>query len=143
MSCDGHIIFLFGIHFKDYFNGLLAFNTANRRIRRMHDAIFWSDYEANFNVTWSQLQPKVQEIMARANVLGIIVHDYHVRQQDNGWELAGITIRVPATVQSQAVQAEFNRLSTLYTYGLPNQSDASTRPLILPRTSDPMRSTDL
>jgi hypothetical protein len=24
VSCDGHIIFLFGIHFKDYFNGLLA-----------------------------------------------------------------------------------------------------------------------
>ena len=44
----------------------LAFNPANRRIRQMHDAIFWSEYEANFNVTWSEHQPKVQEIMARA-----------------------------------------------------------------------------
>ena len=110
----------------------LAFNPANRRIRRMHDAVFWSEYEANFNVTWSDHQPKVQEIIARANVLGIIVHDYHIRQQNDGWQLAGMTIRVPATAQSQAVQAQFNRLSTLYTYGLPNQSDASSWPLILP-----------
>lgn len=120
----------------------LAFNPANRRLRRMNDTIFWSEYEANFNVTWSEHNPKVQEMLARADVLGIIVHDYHVRQQDDGWQLAGMTIRVPATAQSSTVQTQFNRLSTLYTYGLPNQSDASTRPLILPPASGPMRSTD-
>ena len=105
----------------------LAFNPANRRIRRMHDTVFWSEYEAHVKVTWREHQPKVQEIMARAHVLGIIVHDYHVRQQDDGCQLAGMTIRVPATGQSRAVQTQFDRLSTLYTYGLPNQSDASTR----------------
>ncbi|MCA9204658.1 MAG: hypothetical protein KDA59_16505, partial [Planctomycetales bacterium] len=109
-----------------------AFNPTNRRIRRMHDSVFWSEYEANFNVTWSEQQPKVQKVMARANVLGVIVHDYHIRQVTDGWQLAGMTIRVPSTAQSQAVQSEFKRLSTLYTYGLPNQSDASIRPLILP-----------
>jgi len=118
----------------------LAFNPANRRLRRMNDTVFWSEYKANFNVTWSEYQPKVQEIMARADVLGVIVHDYHVRQQEDSWELTGITIRVPSISRSRAVQTQFNRLSTLYTYGLPNQSDDSTQSLILPPISVPTRS---
>lgn len=90
----------------------LAFNPDNHRIRQMNETVFWSEYEANFNV--------------------IIVHDYHVRQQNDGWQLAGMTIRVPAVSRSEQKQRQFNRLSTLYTYGLPNQSDASNRRLILP-----------
>ena len=110
----------------------LAFNPDNHRIRRMAETMFWSGYEANFNVTWSEHQSKVQEIMARADVLGIIVHDYHVRQQDDGWQLAGMTIRIPAVTRTADEQRLFDRLSTLYTYGLPNQNEASSRPLILP-----------
>jgi hypothetical protein len=110
----------------------LAFNPDNHRIRQMHESVFWSEYEANFKVTWSDHQSKVQEMMARADVLGIIVHDYHVRQQSDGWQLAGMTIRVSAETRSAEGQRHFTRLSTLYTYGLPNQSDASNRPLILP-----------
>jgi hypothetical protein len=110
----------------------LAFNPENHRIRRMHETVFWSEYEANFKATWSEYQPKVQESMARANVLGIIIHDYHVRQHDEGWQLTGMTNRVHAETRSLEEQRQFNRLSTLYTYGLPNQSDASTRPLVLP-----------
>jgi len=109
----------------------LAFNPENRRIRQMRETVFWSEYESRFNVTWSAHQTKVQDIMRRANVLGIIVHDYHVRQQDEGWQLAGMTIRVSATSQSAEGQRLFERLSTLYVYGLPNQSDASSRPLVL------------
>lgn len=110
----------------------LAFNPDNHRIRQMHETVFWSEYEANFRATWSEYQPKVQEIMARADVLGIVVHDYHVRQQNDAWQLAGMTIRVPAETRNAVEQRHFNRLSTLYTYGLPNQSDAASRALILP-----------
>ena len=34
MSCDGHIIFLFRIHFKDYFNGLLGKIREGTKFRR-------------------------------------------------------------------------------------------------------------
>ena len=98
----------------------------------MPETVFWSDYEANFNVTWNEHQSKVQEIMARADVLGIMVHDYHVRLQDDDWQLAGMTIRIPAVTRPADEQRLFDRLSTLYTYGLPNQNEASSRPLILP-----------
>ncbi len=110
----------------------LAFNPSNHRIRRMYDSVFSAEYEANFRVTWSECHSDVQKAMARAHVLGIVVHDYHVRQQDDGWQLAGMTIRVPAQMRSSTERKLFDRLSTLYTYGLPNQSDASSRAILLP-----------
>jgi hypothetical protein len=110
----------------------LAFNPDNRRIRRMDDVVLWSEYEANFQATWSRYQPHVQRILAHGNVLGIIVHDYHIRQQNDGWQLAGMTTRIPAESRTVEQQRHFNRISTLYTYGLPNQSDASSRPPIFP-----------
>ena len=110
----------------------LAFNPDNHRIRRMHETVFFSEYEANFNATWSEYQSKVQKAMAQSNVLGAIVHDYHVRQQSDGWQLAGMTIRVAAEARSAEEQRQFKRLSTLYTYGLPNQSAATSPSLVLP-----------
>ena len=110
----------------------LAFNPNNHRIRQMHEAVFWSEYEKNFLATWHNYQSQVQRIMARADVLGIIVHDYHIRQQEDDWQLAGMTIRIPTEAQSVKRQQNFNRISMLYTYGLPNQTDASNRSLVLP-----------
>jgi hypothetical protein len=111
----------------------LAFNPENRRIRQMPDAVFWSEYDKNFRATWHDYQPKVQEIMARGgDVLGIVVHDYHIRQQDNDWQLAGMTIRIPTEARSAKQQQDFDTLSILYVYGLPNQTDASSHPLVLP-----------
>lgn len=70
--------------------------------------------------------------MARADVLGIIVHDYHIRQQNDDWQLAGMTIRIAAEARSVKQQQDFDRLSTLYVYGLPNQAGDSSGSLILP-----------
>lgn len=110
----------------------LAFNPSNHRIRRMHDSIFAADYQANFRATWGEYNSDIQKTIARANVLGLVVHDYHIRQQDDGWQLAGMTIRVPAEGRTVSEQRLFERLSTLYTYGLPNQSDASSGSVALP-----------
>lgn len=109
-----------------------AFNPDNRRFGPMHDTVFFSEYQSNINATWSKHQSKIQKIIARHRVLGIIVHDYHVRRQDHDWQLAGLTNRILAESRSTKEQRLFNRLSTLYTYGLPNQNDESTRSLILP-----------
>lgn len=109
-----------------------AFNPDNHRIRRMPEAVFCSEYATNFNETWSELQPDVQKIISRHRVLGIIVHDYHVRQQDKEWQLAGMTYRVTCEARPRVDQRLFNTLAMLYAYGLPNQSDASTRALFLP-----------
>ena len=110
----------------------LAFNPNNHRIRQMPETVFWSDYEKNFWATWRNYQSQIQRIVARADVLGIIVHDYHIRQQDDDWQLAGMTMRIPAEARSVKQQRIFDKLSTLYKYGLPNQTDASSRSLILP-----------
>lgn len=110
----------------------LAFNPSNSRIRQLHETVFLAEYESNFHATWSRYQPKVQELMGRSNVLGIVVHDYHIRERPEGWQLAGITIRVPAEARGTEDRRIFERLSALYTFGLPNQSDASDRPIILP-----------
>jgi hypothetical protein len=109
-----------------------AFNPNNHRIRQMPETVFYSEYEANFKVTWDEHHSRVQEIIARHRVLGIIVHDYHVRQQERDWQLAGMTFRIPSEACSLEDQRLFSKLSMLYVYGLPNQSDASTRPLVLP-----------
>jgi hypothetical protein len=110
----------------------LAFNPNNHRIRQMNETVFWREYEANFQATWRKYQPQIQRIIARADVLGIIVHDYHICQQNSDWQLAGMTIRIPAEARPMEQRQHFNRLSTLYTYGLPNQSDASSHSHILP-----------
>ena len=111
----------------------LAFNPDNRRIRQIHEAVFWSGYKKNFLATWDRYHLQIQKIMAHVdNVLGIVVHDYHIRQQKEDWQLAGMTIRIPAEARSVQQQRDFNRLSTLYTYGLPSQSDDLDIPLILP-----------
>jgi hypothetical protein len=104
----------------------LAFNPSNHRLGRMHDSVFAVEYQTNFRATWSEHDSEIQEAIARANVLGIIVHDYHIRQQVDGWQLSGMTIRVPAEGRTLNDQRLFERLSTLYVYGLPNQSDASS-----------------
>ena len=109
-----------------------ALNPDNHRIRQMPDAVFWSQYQENFKVTWSEYQPKIQESLSRANVLGIVVHDYHIRRQGADWQLTGMTIRIPSENQPKAAREQFERLSSLYTFGLPNQSDASNQPIILP-----------
>lgn len=110
----------------------LAFNPENRRLRQMNETIFWAEYEANFKLTWREYQPKVQELMSRGHVLGIVVHDYHVRQQESDWQLTGMTMRVPNETRPAADQRRFDTLSALYTYGLPNQTDSTTRSIILP-----------
>lgn len=110
----------------------LAFNPENRRLRQMNETIFWADYEANFKATWRRYQSKVQQLMSRGHVLGIVVHDYHVRQHGSDWQLTGMTMRIPNETRPTADQRLFDKLSTLYTYGLPNQSDASARSIILP-----------
>jgi hypothetical protein len=111
----------------------LAFNSDNRRTPQMPETVFLSEIGVKFRANWSRYHRQVQEIMApAANVLGIIVHDYHVRQHGNDWQLAGTTIRVPAQARTAEQQRYFEKLSTLYTYGLPNQSDVSSRPIILP-----------
>jgi hypothetical protein len=114
----------------------LAFNPENRRVRDVSDAQFLSQYEATFQTIWRRYNPHVQAIMARAKVLGIVVHDYHVRQRGDEWQLAGSTVRIAADARSVAQQREFHKVSTLYVYGLPNQSDASNRPLVVPPIRD-------
>jgi hypothetical protein len=110
----------------------LALNPNNLRIRHMPDTVFWSEYFENLKISWSQHQKKVQEIITRENVLGIIVHDYQIREQPNSQiSLAGMTMRVPALHRTSAEQRSFETLSTLYTYALPNQDDISNLPLVL------------
>ena len=65
-------------------------------------------------------------------MLGIVVHDYHVRQLGPDWQLTGMTMRIPNESRSTLDHRLFKTLSTLYTYGLPNQTDSSTRSIILP-----------
>jgi hypothetical protein len=110
----------------------LAFNPENRRLAQMHETVFWSEYMTNFRATWSEYQEKVQTIVAGSEVLGMVVHDYHIRQQSEGWQLAGMTIRVPNGTRSINDQRYFDKLSTIYTYGLPNQSDVECQALHLP-----------
>jgi hypothetical protein len=110
----------------------LALNPANHRLRQMPDSIFWPDYKRNFDVTWSRYQPKVQQLLARANVLGVVAHDYHLRRQPEGWQLTGITIRVPAENRTREERRQFDAISVAYTYALPNQSDGSELPLVVP-----------
>jgi hypothetical protein len=43
-----------------------------------------------------------------------------------------MTFRIPCEARSLEEQRLFSKLSTLYVYGLPNQSDALTRALIPP-----------
>jgi hypothetical protein len=110
----------------------LAFNPDNLRIRQIPDTVFWSEYFQNLKVTWSQYHAKIQNIIARADVLGIVVHDYIIREQpDNQISLAGMTMRVPAAVRTSEEQRRFETLSTLYTYSLPNQDDVSNLPIAL------------
>jgi hypothetical protein len=110
----------------------LALNPDNLRIKQMQDTIFWNEYFENLKFSWSQHQKKVQEIVSRENVLGIIVHDYQIREQPNNQiSLAGMTMRVPALHRTNAEQRRFETLSTLYTYALPNQDDVSNLPLVL------------
>jgi hypothetical protein len=110
----------------------LALNPDNLRIMHMPDTVFWSEYFENLKFSWSQLQKKVQEIISRDNVLGIILHDYQIREQSNNQiALAGMTMRVPALHRTATEQRRFETLSTLYTYALPNQDDVSNLPLVL------------
>jgi hypothetical protein len=106
----------------------LALNPENRRMAQVSDSVFCSEYEKRFQAAWNPHHPFIQRTIAHTSVLGIIVHDYHVRRYGADWELAGTTMRIPADAQRR----DFDRISTLYVYGLPNQSDASTRPLVLP-----------
>ena len=108
-----------------------AFNPDNHRIAQMPDTIFWSDYFKNCRATWSEHQAKVQELMGRAHVLGLIVHDYHVRMQSGQWALAGMTMPVPAEARSLEDQRLFDQLAYLYTHALPNQNDVSNLPIVL------------
>lgn len=100
----------------------VAFNRNNDRIRNLSDEVFWSEYKARFDITWENLHSKVQAAMSRGNVLGVIVHDYHIRFVDEGPQLTGMTIRVPAEQRPAVDRKLFDRFSTLYSYGLPNQS---------------------
>jgi hypothetical protein len=110
----------------------LAFNPNNLRMNQMPDTIFWSDYFKNLCATWSQYQPKVQRIIRRENVLGIIVHDYLIRRHPNDQiSLAGMTMRVPSVGRTDLEKRLFDTLSTLYTYALPNQDDVSNLPIAL------------
>lgn len=110
----------------------LAFNPENRRLRQLYETTFWGEYERAFVHQWAEQQPKVQRIIAGGNVLGVVVHDYHIRQQAGDWQLTGATMRIPNLSRALEDQRYFNKVSTLYTYALPNQSDAGTRPIIMP-----------
>lgn len=104
---------------------VLALNPDNHRIRDVSDTVFWSLYEKNVRAVWSEHEAKVQQIIARANVLGIVVHDYHIRRRGSDWQLAGATIRIPSVARASEERRDFETLSALYVYGLPNQTDAS------------------
>jgi hypothetical protein len=88
----------------------------------MPEADFIQQYQENFHETWSDFQPKVQRLIMRADVLGVIVHDYHILQRDDGWQLAGMMVQVAAESLPKVDRARFERLSTLYKFGLPNQT---------------------
>ncbi len=112
----------------------LAFNPNNVRISEpLPDAVFMSRYWKALRNLWSEHQAKVQKVIARADVLGLLVHDYQVRFQTNRqWALAGMTMRVPALARSTADQRRFDELATLYTYAMPNQEEVSEAKIILP-----------
>lgn len=109
----------------------LAFNPKNHRLKSMSDSILHSEYQRHFHATWHRHQARVQRSMNADHILGIVVHDYHVRQQSDDWQLTGMTIRVPAAARARAQQREFETLSTLYVHGLPNQSEHRNDSLIL------------
>lgn len=101
----------------------MAFNPANRRLRQMDEAVMWEEYQINFRVTWGEYNAKVQKIIGRGDVLGIIVHDYHIRACSDGPELAGMTFRIPAESRTPEERRRFEKLSTCYVHGVPNQTD--------------------
>lgn len=110
----------------------LAFNPENKRLRLMSDSIFYAEYEKNLWATWNRYHLPIQKHLARGDVLGIVIHDYHVRPKKEGWQLTGITLRVPSDHATSDQRNLYEKLSTLYVYGLPNQSDATCRPLVIP-----------
>lgn len=109
-----------------------AFNPENLRLAQMPDTIFRSEYFKNCKATWSRYQPKVQDLMARGQVLGLILHDQHVRMQNGQWSLAGMTMTVNAESRSAHDRALFDKLSYLYTHALPDQRDVESDPILLP-----------
>jgi hypothetical protein len=82
---------------------------------------------------WSQYHSKVQRLASKANVLGVLVHDYQVRFQPNRqWGVAGMTMRVPVSARSAAEQRRFDRFAKIYTYAMPNQEEVADAKLVLP-----------
>jgi hypothetical protein len=113
----------------------LAFNPSNERVvPPIANSLFMARYLKTLRMMWSKFQPNMQQIMSKAsNVLGIIVHDYQVRQTlDSDWELTGMTMRVPALSRTSDKQREFEKFATIYTYALPNQEDVGNPALSLP-----------
>jgi hypothetical protein len=112
----------------------LAFNPDNTRIAEpLPDSVFASRYHRGMIEIWATFEPKVQRLISRGNVLGILVHDYQVRfQTDRQWGLAGITMDVCAKCRSSSDQRRFNELRTLYTFAMPNQEEIPGSAILLP-----------
>jgi hypothetical protein len=112
----------------------VAFNPSNYRLAEMADTIFWNEYYTNCRATWDQYEARIQARLSRANVLGLIIHDYHIRLRNGQWALAGMTMPVAAAARSVEDRRLFSELAYLYTHALPNQDDIENLPIALPGT---------
>lgn len=112
----------------------MAFNPSNTRITEpMPDVLYMDRHFNALRMMWSEYNPEVQRLISRANVLGLIVHDYQVRfQSDRQWALAGMTMIVPAERQTKVEQRRFDALAALYKYAMPNQEDVSEPKVLIP-----------
>jgi hypothetical protein len=113
----------------------LAFNPKNDRIEDpMATNQFLQRYFRVLNSVWRRYDARAQEIMLKHDrVLGLVIHDCQIRlNQQNEYELVGMSMRVVSASLTRPEQRHFSELTTIYTNGLPNQEDVSHPKLWVP-----------